>query len=194
MYHSSLTRDDVKRGRNALIHGTRLPKGKSGGNAICWWYMKRYQNSQGEACSLGDQSACKGLGFQPRCSSYFGLCYIEYWEIRPKWGTVLSALNQCISQYGSWFGYQCSRGRILACVSKLRGSRRARCSFYFYLQIYVGQSGLVEIQKLHSYNVEDLEQMMQQMRMVLLQVKVSVRKRKLPRNDLGTWFLHQPRA
>ena len=30
MYHSSLTRDDVKRGRNALIHGTRLPEGKSG--------------------------------------------------------------------------------------------------------------------------------------------------------------------
>ena len=29
----------MERGNNALTkHGTRVPDGKSGGNAICWWY------------------------------------------------------------------------------------------------------------------------------------------------------------
>ena len=44
---------------------------------------------------------------------------IEYWELRPKGRTVLSALIQCISRDRSWLGGQCSRGRILAWVLKL---------------------------------------------------------------------------
>ena len=43
---------------------------------------------------------------------------VGYWELRPK-GRFITALIQCISGGRGWFGRQCSRGRILACVSKL---------------------------------------------------------------------------
>ena len=37
---------------------------------------------------------------------------IEYWELRPKGRTVLSALIQCISGDRSWLWGQCSRGSV----------------------------------------------------------------------------------
>lgn len=110
-----------ERRKNALIQrqtGTRVPEWNSGENAICCWYIEVFRIVWVEASTSEDQSG-QELGFQPRCLLLREAYVIEYWELRPKGRTVLIALIQCISRDRSWFGGQCSRGRILVCVSKL---------------------------------------------------------------------------